>query len=80
MMSFFISILSTKEQFLQKGEIELFIHQLKINPDKSYFSPCSNIDIIKRLIGNLIYSYTQLGYPDKIEELETLLKLTEKNT
>ncbi len=60
-----------------KREIELFIHQLKINPDQSFFAPCSNIDIIKRLIGNLIYSYTQLGYPDKIEDLEKLLKLTE---
>lgn len=63
-----------------KREIELFIHQLKINPDKSYFAPCSNIDIIKRLLGNLIYSYTQLGYPEKIDELETLLTLTEKTT
>ena len=61
-----------------KREIELFIQQLKINPDSSFFTPCSNIDIIKRLIGNLIYSYTQLGYPDKIEDLERLLKLTER--
>ena len=61
-----------------KREIELFIQQLKINPDRTYFAPCSNIDIIKRLIGNLIYSYTQLGYPNKIEDLERLLKLTEK--
>jgi hypothetical protein len=60
-----------------KREIELFIQQLRINPDRSYFSPCSNIDIIKRLINSLIYSYTQLGYADKIEELEKLLKLTE---
>jgi regulator of sirC expression with transglutaminase-like and TPR domain len=63
-----------------KKEIELFIQQLKINPDRTYFAPCSNIDIIKRLIGNLIYSYTQLGYPDKIEDLEMLLKLTEKSS
>jgi regulator of sirC expression with transglutaminase-like and TPR domain len=63
-----------------KREIELFIHQLKINPDMSYFVPCSNIDIIKRLIGNLIYSYTQLGSPEKIEDLERLLKLTEQTT
>ena len=61
-----------------KREIELFIRQLKITPDMSFFAPCSNIDIIKRLIGNLISSYTQLGYPDKIEELEGLLKLTGK--
>jgi regulator of sirC expression with transglutaminase-like and TPR domain len=63
-----------------KREIELFIQQLKINPDRTFFAPCSNIDIIKRLIGNLIYGYTQLGYPDKIEDLEKLLKLTEPQT
>jgi regulator of sirC expression with transglutaminase-like and TPR domain len=60
-----------------KKEIELFIRQLKITPDMSFFAPCSNIDIIKRLINNLIHSYTQLGYPEKIEDLEKLLKLTE---
>ncbi|MCX6245703.1 MAG: transglutaminase-like domain-containing protein [Bacteroidetes bacterium] len=43
-----------------KREIELFIRQLKITPDMSFFAPCSNIDIIKRLISNLIHSYTQL--------------------
>ena len=69
-----------KGTIFSKREIDLFIHQLKITPDQSYFTPCSNIDIIKRLIGNLIYSYTQLGYPDKIEDLERLLQLTEKNT
>jgi regulator of sirC expression with transglutaminase-like and TPR domain len=62
-----------------KREIELFIRQLKIDPDRTFFAPCSNIDTIKRLIESLILSYTQLGYPDKIEDLERLLKLTEKN-
>jgi len=74
---FYINPFNKGSVFTRK-EIELFIQQLKINPDRSYFAPCSNIDIIKRLIGNLIYSYTQLGYPDKIEDLEKLLKLTEK--
>jgi len=60
-----------------KKEIELFIRQLKIQVDLSYFEPCTNIDIIKRLITNLIYSYNQLGYPDKIEDLENLLKIIE---
>lgn len=60
-----------------KREIELFIRQLKIQVDLSYFEPCTNIDIIKRLITNLIFSYNQLGYPDKIEDLENLLKIIE---
>lgn len=60
-----------------KREIELFIRQLKIQADLSYFEPCTNIEIIKRLITNLIFSYNQLGYPDKIEDLENLLKIIE---
>jgi regulator of sirC expression with transglutaminase-like and TPR domain len=76
---FYINPFNKGTVFTRK-EIELFIQQLKINPDRSYFTPCSNIDIIKRLIGNLIYSYTQLGYPEKIEDLERLLKLTEQNS
>jgi regulator of sirC expression with transglutaminase-like and TPR domain len=73
---FYINPFNKGAVFTRK-EIELFIQQLKINPDRSYFAPCSNIDIIKRLIENLIYCYTQLGYPDKIEDLEKFLKLTE---
>ena len=60
-----------------RREIDLFIRQLKIKPEESFFSPCTNVDIIKRLIHNLKYSYNQLGYPEKIEDLENLLNLME---
>ncbi len=57
-----------------RREIELFLRQMKIKGDRSFFAPCSNIDIIERLLNNLIYSYGQLGYPDKIADLQILLK------
>jgi regulator of sirC expression with transglutaminase-like and TPR domain len=57
-----------------RREIELFLKQMKIEADDSYFTPCSNIDSIERMINNLIYSYTQLGYPEKITDLQILLK------
>jgi regulator of sirC expression with transglutaminase-like and TPR domain len=57
-----------------RREIELFLRQMKVRTDRSFFAPCSHIDIIERLINNLIYSYTQLGYPDKITDLQILLK------
>lgn len=58
-----------------RREIDLFIRQLKIKPEESFFAPCTNVDIIKRLINNLKYSYNQLGYPEKMEDLENLLNL-----
>jgi len=60
-----------------RREIELFIKQMKIKPEKSFFAPCTNADIIRRLINNLIYSYNQYGYPDKMEDLENLLSAFE---
>ncbi|MEI7982294.1 MAG: transglutaminase family protein [Bacteroidota bacterium] len=60
-----------------RREIELFIRQMKIKSERSFFAPCSNLDIIQRLINNLIFAYDQLGYTEKIEDLENLLNAFE---
>lgn len=55
-----------------RDEIYSFLKQLNLDPQQSYFEPCNNKDIAKRIINNLIYSYEKLGYVDKVEELEIL--------
>jgi len=40
----------------------------------SFFKPCTNLDIIRRLINNLIYSYEKLGSQEKVTELNVLLE------
>jgi regulator of sirC expression with transglutaminase-like and TPR domain len=60
---------------LGKQEIEYYLKQSLIEPLKSHFSPCSNRVIIKRMVSSLITSYENLGYQDKIHELERILKL-----
>jgi regulator of sirC expression with transglutaminase-like and TPR domain len=60
-----------------RREIDLFIRQLKVKPEESFFAPCTNIEIIKRLILYLKFVYTQSGNPDKAEEFEVLLKIIE---
>lgn len=57
-----------------RKEIDSFLKQQKIEPDKSFYAPCSNVAIIERLISNLILSYEKLGYKDKISDLEQILK------
>ena len=54
------------------NELNYFIKQLKLEPEKRYFVPCNNVEIIQRLIFSLISSYEKLGYPDKVKELEKL--------
>ena len=60
-----------------RKEIDLFIHQLKIKPIESYYAPCTNVDIIKRLLLNLKFSLTQSGNIEKTEELDNLLNAME---
>lgn len=56
-----------------RREIELFVGQMKIKPDRSFFAPCSNSDIIHRLINNLIFSCNREGNTEMVSDLENLL-------
>lgn len=56
-----------------RNEIELFIRQMKIEPEDRYFLPCGNEQIILRMLHNLVSAYDKLGYPDKIRELQELI-------
>jgi regulator of sirC expression with transglutaminase-like and TPR domain len=69
---FYINPFSKGAVFGQK-EVDAFLMQLKLPPLTAYYEPCSNLEIIKRLLRNLIASYEKLGYPDKSEELKGLL-------
>jgi regulator of sirC expression with transglutaminase-like and TPR domain len=62
-----------KGAVLGRREIEYFITQQQIKPHPSFYVPCSNIDIIVRLINNLILSFEKLGYAQKIERMKELL-------
>ncbi len=69
---FYINPFSKGAVFGQK-EVDAFLMQLKLPALAAYYEPCSNLEIIKRLLRNLITSYEKLGYPDKSEELKGLL-------
>lgn len=58
-----------------KHEITQFLIQLKLELLPEYYSPCSNLEMIKRVITNLIYSYDKSGYEDKVEDLKELIAL-----
>jgi hypothetical protein len=71
---FYVNAFSRGTVF-SKGEIDSFLKQLKLQPQAIFYEPCSNLDMIKRQIRNLINSYEKLGYPDKVRELESLIAI-----
>jgi regulator of sirC expression with transglutaminase-like and TPR domain len=56
-----------------RRDVDMFLKQLNLKFDKQFYEPCSNNDIIKRVIRNLISSYENLGSTEKVNELTELL-------
>lgn len=44
---------------LSLSNLEQFVKQLNLELDPNYFIPCSNVDIVKRMLRNLLFSYGQ---------------------
>lgn len=57
-----------------KNEIDLYIKQLRLEPQSKFYTPCSNKNIIKRLIKGLADSYVLSGNNDKADELNHLVQ------
>jgi regulator of sirC expression with transglutaminase-like and TPR domain len=57
---------------LGRKELKYFIQQLQIEVRDFFFTPCSNVDIIERLLVNLQYAYKKSGDPEKAALLKEL--------
>jgi regulator of sirC expression with transglutaminase-like and TPR domain len=55
-----------------KHDVDQFLRQLNLDPMPGFYAPCSNVEIIRRVIRNLISAYENLGSKDKVEELKEL--------
>jgi regulator of sirC expression with transglutaminase-like and TPR domain len=64
---------SDKGNVLGLKELKHFLRHLKIEEKDFYFSPCSGIEVIERLIINLQFAYERSGQPEKAESLKRLL-------
>ena len=58
-----------------RDEVDTFLKQLKLSPNKEFYEPCDNVEIIKRVLRNLISSYQINNIPEKVAELSELLEL-----
>jgi regulator of sirC expression with transglutaminase-like and TPR domain len=55
-----------------KRDVDYFLKQLSLTADERFYKPCTNIQIIRRVIRNLITSYEKSGSPEKVVELQEL--------
>jgi regulator of sirC expression with transglutaminase-like and TPR domain len=56
-----------------KQDIENYINELHLVPQKSFFDPCDSLEIIRRALRNLVMSFEKMGEHAKAEEVKMLL-------
>ncbi|HYG02235.1 MAG TPA: transglutaminase-like domain-containing protein [Chryseosolibacter sp.] len=62
-----------KGLIFSRQDIENYINELHLAPQNSFFDPCSNLEIIRRVLRNLIMSFDKMGEHAKAEEVKELL-------
>ena len=71
---FYINAFNKGFMFGRK-DVDAFLKQLNLKPNEHFYEPCSNVDIIQRVLRNLISAYEKLSAVDKVRELEELLAM-----
>lgn len=64
-----------KGSVFSKANLEQFLKQIQIEPRLEFFEACSNIDIIKRVLRNLVVAYEKMNKPNKVHEVQQMLSV-----
>lgn len=56
-----------------KQDIENYINELHLVPQKSFFEPCDSVEIVRRALRNLVMSFEKINEHAKAEEVKLLL-------
>jgi regulator of sirC expression with transglutaminase-like and TPR domain len=69
---FYINVFN-RGLIFSREDIENYIHELRMVPKPAFFEPCDNVEIIRRVLRNLIMSFEKVGEHAKAEEVKGLL-------
>lgn len=58
-----------------KANLEQFLKQIQIEPRLEFFEACSNVDIIKRVLRNLVVAYEKINKPSKVNDVHQMLSV-----
>ncbi len=71
-LQFYINVFNKGLTYLRQ-DIENYIMNLRINSRELFYEPCANIDIIRRVMRNLIVAYEDIGNAHKVADIQQLL-------
>jgi len=72
-IQFYINIFN-RGLIFSKVDISNYIKQMQLKPQDSFFQPCTNLDIVTRVLRNLIVSFEKVSDLERAKEVESILK------
>ncbi len=63
---------------LGRKEIDFFLNQQKIKVEDTFYTPCTNIITVKRIIQHLIAIYEKTKTPEKAKPLQKIISIFQK--
>ncbi len=70
-VQFYINVFNKGLVFM-RSDIDHYIAQLNLKPNETFYQPCSNLDILKRVLRNLTLAFEKTGDTDKVKEIERM--------
>lgn len=71
-VQFYINVFNRGLIFSTK-DIDHYVAQLNLKPASIFYQPCTNVDIIRRMLRNLMLSFDRNGDPTRMREVEKML-------
>lgn len=78
-VQFYVNVFNKGLVFM-RSDIDHYIAQLNLKPNDTFYQPCSNLDIIKRMLRNLALAFEKTGDADKVKEIERMAKILNEPT
>ncbi len=72
-VQFYINVFNRGMIFTKK-DIENYIKQLNLQQMDIFFEPCSNLDIVRRVLRNLVVAFEKTGDYNSMQEIDEILR------
>lgn len=71
-VQFYVNVF-TRGLVFSKNDIDHYIGQLNLKQNDIFYQPCSNVDIVRRTLRNLMLAFEKKGDADRVKEVEAIL-------
>jgi regulator of sirC expression with transglutaminase-like and TPR domain len=73
-LQFYINIFN-RGLIFSKIDISNYIKQMHLQPQDSFYQPCSNLDIVCRVLRNLVVAFEKVADIERAKEVDKILKM-----